>query len=97
MMHSSAVPAERRALPLWFRAGLIVLVSRLVLLAIYWYWKNTVGSDDGPFTALFQWDSGWYTSVAENGYIGEAGIVSDGQASWAFFRWFLCWKASLPA
>lgn len=85
MMHSSAVPAGRRALPLWFRAGLVVLVSRLVLLAVYWYWKNTVGSDDGPFTALFQWDSGWYTNVAENGYIGEAGIVSDGQASWAFF------------
>ena len=72
-------------LPLWLVAGLIVLVSRLLLFAIYWYWKQQTGSDNGLFSSLMQWDCGWYSSIAENGYGSEATIHSDGQAPWAFF------------
>lgn len=81
---SGSLPCCRK-LPLWFKAGLIVLVSRLVLLGVYWYWKNSVGSDAGPFTALFRWDAGWYSSIAEYGYGGESAVAINGQAPWAFF------------
>lgn len=85
MMTATGSLCSRRRLPLWLKAGLIVLVSRMVLLGVYWYWKNEVGSDAGPFTALFHWDAGWYTSIAENGYRGESAVSVNGQAPWAFF------------
>lgn len=74
-----------KKLPLWLTAGLIVLASRIFLFAIYWYWKNRTGSDDGFFTSLFHWDSGWYSAIAMDGYSMDAPIGSDGQAKWAFF------------
>lgn len=72
-------------LPMWAIALVIVVLSRLLLFGVYWYWKNDVGSTDGFFRALFQWDSGWYAAIAENGYVGEAVIERNGQAPWAFF------------
>lgn len=74
-----------KKIPLWLLAGLIVLASRILLFAIFWYWKNKTGSDNGLFSSLLRWDSGWYANVAENGYGSEAGIGYNGQASWAFF------------
>lgn len=91
----SGLLSTRRAVPLWLKAGLIILISRLVLLGVYWYWKNAVGSDAGPFSALFQWDSGWYALVAENGYGGENAIAVDGQAPWAFFPVVPCLEGIL--
>lgn len=85
MIHPAGVVSARRPIPLWLKAGVIVVVSRLVLFAVYWYWKNTVGSDDGLFTSLMQWDSNWYAGLAQNGYVGESAIGPDGQARWAFF------------
>lgn len=85
-MNKKSFPSLKAVkLPLWFTAGLLVLASRIVLLAVYWYWKNEVGSDDGPFTSLMRWDSGWYSAIAEHGYEGEATVDVDGQARWAFF------------
>lgn len=74
-----------RRLPLWLVAGAVVLASRLLLFAIYWLWKQHTGSDNGLFSALMQWDCGWYAGIAENGYGGEASAAADGQAVWAFF------------
>lgn len=85
MMTISKPLSNRRPMPLWLQAGLIVFASRMLLFAMYWYWKNEAGSDAGLFTALFQWDAGWYASIAENGYKGETAIAANGQASWAFF------------
>lgn len=85
MKKVAASRENRTRLPLWLAALGIVVLSRLLLFAIYWYWKNDVGSTDGIFRALYQWDSGWYGSIAENGYVGEAAIHSSGEAPWAFF------------
>lgn len=74
-----------KTMPLWLTAGLIVLASRILLFALYWYWKNDVGSDDGFFRSLLQWDGGWYSAIAENGYGNESTVHFSGQAAWAFF------------
>lgn len=79
------VQLQKKKVPLWLVAGGIVLLSRLVLFLVYWYWKNNTGSDDGLFTSLMRWDSGWYQSIALNGYGGESAISEDGSARWAFF------------
>lgn len=71
--------------PVWLAALAIVVLSRLLLLALYVYWKQDTGSTDGFFRALYRWDSGWYGSIAENGYMGEAAIHASGEAPWAFF------------
>lgn len=70
-------------LPLWIEAAIIVMLSRLVLFAVYWYWKTSTGNTEGFFTALYNWDCGWYESIVKNGYQTEQDI--GGQANWAFF------------
>lgn len=79
------IRTQGKTIPLWLTAGLIVLASRILLFAVYWYWKNEFGSDNGFFRSLMQWDCGWYSAIAENGYGTEADIQPDGQARWAFF------------
>ena len=83
------IRTQGKTIPLWLTAGLIVLASRILLFAVYWYWKNEFGSDNGFFRSLMQWDCGWYSAIAENGYGTEEDIQPDGQARWAFC---LCWK-----
>lgn len=85
MINSSRLSSLRRPLPLWFTAAVLVLVSRLLLFALYLQWKRSSGSDDGFFTALYHWDAGWYASIVSNGYGGEAGLAANAQARWAFF------------
>ena len=72
-------------IPLCLIALIVVVASRLVLAAVYWYWKNETGSDQGLFSALFQWDCGWYSTIVENGYPTDDSLAMNGQASWAFF------------
>lgn len=69
----------------WIAALVIVLLSRLLVFALYWQWKTETGSDAGIFRALMQWDCGWYASIAENGYTRVENLSGYGQASWAFF------------
>lgn len=69
----------------WGVALAVVLLSRILLFAVYWQWKNEMGSDAGIFRALMQWDCGWYASIAENGYTRVENLSGFGQASWAFF------------
>ena len=48
------IRTQGKTIPLWLTAGLIVLASRILLFAVYWYWKNEFGSDNGFFRSLMQ-------------------------------------------
>ncbi|MGN0974958.1 MAG: hypothetical protein ACI4OL_03080, partial [Gemmiger sp.] len=77
---------ERKQLPLWILAGIISVSSRVILYLIFLVWQKNTLSDVGFFQALYQWDCGWYASIAQNGYRGEIAIhAENGQAAWAFF------------
>lgn len=62
-----------------------VIISRLVYFGIYCQKMNTT-SIRGYILAYNQWDSGWYSSIIENGYQDEPTEHENGDAAnWAFF------------
>lgn len=61
----------------------LVLLSRIILFAIYETYVWTQRQNTGFWDSLNTWDAGWYLNIIQNGY--GTSPMPDGTATWAFF------------
>lgn len=63
-----------------------LLLSRLMMYAVFYVWKNAYSSEVNFFDRINVWDAGWYRSLAESGYdLVPNGHENGDAANWAFF------------
>ncbi len=65
------------------RAALLLLASRVLMLAVLLIHGSVTGTD--CWSAWFQFDANWYADVAAHGYLIAPRFGLGGQANWAFF------------
>lgn len=64
----------------------LLLISRLILYLVFCAWKSYGNVDKSFFDSVNIWDSGWYRSIAVDGYMLEPSKHEAGDAAnWAFF------------
>lgn len=69
--------------------SIVILVSRLLMFAVYLFWQHRTGSPESFTEALFRFDASWYETIIKEGYFTEPALHDKGDAAnWAFFPLF---------